>query len=610
MKFLVSRRNFIVITMMMLVLFGLFQFSLVMKDHGNRYDVNDFAAQPSWDAGSAYEPQVCSVGEEEPDGNYIAFIGKNRGDVYRTVEQWCTYSKRNLMVYASVGECRVNRENPPLAILINGEELNPESDTQRLKALSNAHVPMIFCTMPGVDVIQQYPDLMTFLGIDMIMAESVDIVGVHIFPEFVLGGETMYQVLRPEDEKKMDLELTVPWYHTFNGTKSYIIGMFEEQPEDTDVLPSLIWRYSTGDNQVFAVCGDFIRDVSGMGYLEAMLAELSRYDIYPVVNAQNCSIINFPALSNENSGKLSEIYSRSMLSLDRDLLWPNLISVMEGSGFSPTCFLAPQYTYSKDGEPSEEELVFYLKQMKEQNAEVGISMETREDGALAQKVEEDGKFFAEVQNDYHYSALYAKTDELDELEGLFSNALFSNVQTIVTEKTTDRPLFEYWNDHVTLQQATQDVFQYKFSDDLKLKGYETALGYCNILLDMMDVEWPEDEEDEWQKRSETASSNIMTYWKPFEGFERTTASESDLRVRRFLALDYTDSRKEDEDVIHVTVENFDEQAFFILRTHNEQIEEMEGGTYTELETGAYLIEAEKPEFSISLITPSDHEVVE
>lgn len=610
MKFLVSRRNFIVITMMMVVLFGLFQFSLVMKDRGNRYDVNDFVTDSTWDSESVYLPQVRLYGAEAPDGNYVAFIGKSSGDVYNTVEQWCTYSKRNLMVYPSVSDYSHIRENPPQAILIDGEQINPKTDTNKLKFISMAHVPMIFCTMPDVRDIMLDPDLMMFFGIDMIMAESVDIVGVHVFPQFLLGGEIMYQVVHEEDEKRMDLDLTIPWYHTFNGTKSYIIGMFEEHPEDTDILPSLVWRYSTSDNQIFVVCGDFIKDVSGMGYLEAMMAELSDYDIYPVVNAQNFSIVNFPVLTNENSGKMSEIYSRSMLALDRDLLWPNLISVMEGSHFVPTCFITPQFTYQGDKKPSGDELIFYLKQIKEQNAEAGISMETKDEGILAEKVKEDSKFFSDMHNEYIYSAIYAQTKDLKGLEGLFTDELFSGVHTVVTDKSTDKPLFGYFNENVTIQQTTQDAFNYKYSDDLKLKGYETALGYCNVLLDMTDVLWPETEDDEWQKRSEVFSSNVMTFWKPFQLFERTTVSESDLRLRRFLALNYTDIREEDEDTIYVTIENFDETAYFILRTHNEQIAAMDGGTYTKLETGAYLIEAYEPEFSISLITPSHHDVVE
>ncbi len=608
MKYLVSRRNFIVITMMMLVLFGLFQFSLVMKDQGNRFDVNDFNQDSKWQEGSGFTAKVLSPDDERPDGNYVVFIGKKTSEVYNTVEQWCTYSKRDLLAADSVTEYERNWQKNPEAILIDGENLNYEKELNSLKLLLQGRVPLIFCTIPGVDTVKRYPDLMTLLGIDAVTADSVDVVGWHIFPGFLLGGEKIYQVLTEEDEKRMDLELSIPWYHTFNGTKSYIIGEFEEQPKDTDIQPSLVWRYSTSSNQVFVVCGDFIKDLSGMGYLEAMMAELLEYDIYPVVNAQNFSIVNLPVFTDENAEQISKLYSRGMTALNRDLIWPNLVGVMENSDFVPTCFMTPQYEYQGKVAPSEEELVFYLKQMKEQNAEAGISMRTIQDGILKTKVAEDSRFFQEAENDYQYSSIYASAKDLDAVKALFSDPLFSEVKTIVTDQGGDDPLFCYFDKNVTQQGVTHDIFDFKYSDDLRLKGYETALAYSNVLLDMTDVAWPEDEDDEWQKRSEVLSSNATTYWKPFAEFERTTATESDLRIRRFLALNYKDERE--KDTIRVKLDNFDETAYFILRTHGEQIESMEGGVFTELEDEAYLIEAREPEFSIEMITPSDHEVVE
>lgn len=596
--------------MMIAVLFGLFQFSLVMKDQGNRYDTNDFISDSPWTEEDVWQAAVLEPGDAVPEGDYVVYIGSSSGDICNTVMQWCTYSKRNLVVCASVTEYEPDAERKPEAILIDGAQMNVSTDTALLEAWEQADVPLIFCSIPEASVIGKNPRLMRLFGIDEVIAEEVDIAGVRVFSGFLLGGETIYQASTPEEEKRMDLELTVPWYHVFGGTKSYIIGMFEETPEDTDMQPALLWRYGTVNNQIFVVCGDYLSDVSGMGYLEAMMTELLPYDIYPVVNAQTFSVVNFPGLSNENQDKIREIYSREQSTLYKDIIWPNLIAVMEESGFVPTCYLTPQFNYQDSGtEPSEEELVFYLKQMKEQNAEAGLSMKLYAgEEELAAKVQADSSFFGQVENHYVYSSLYTDERNLEELKELLPDSLFSGVRTITSEVSGEDMLLSYGSGNVTVQGITHDAFSYRYSDDLRLKGYETALGYSNVLLDLTDVAWPEEEADEWQKRSEVFSANICTYWKPFEDFERTTATESDHRVRNFLALDYNDER--DGSCITVSIGNMADSAWFLLRTHGESVERVTGGDYVEVEQDAYLIHAWEEQIQIDLNTVEEHRYTE
>ena len=90
----------------------------------------------------------------------------------------------------------------------------------------------------------------------------------------------------------------------------------------------------------------------------------------------------------------------------------------------------------------------------------------------------------------------------------------------------------------------------------------------------------------------------MTYWKPYSAFDKTTLSESDVRGRRFLNLDYSEERQ--GDVICVSVKNFEEEAYFILRTHGEKITAVENGTFTQLEEDAYLIGANEEKLMITL----------
>ena len=63
-------------------------------------------------------------------------------------------------------------------------------------------------------------------------------------------------------------------------------------------------------------------------------------------------------------------------------------------------------------------------------------------------------------------------------------------------------------------------------------------------------------------------------------------------------MDFSESRQ--GNMIEVSVTNFEEQAFFILRTHGEKVTAVEGGTFLELEEDAWLIGANAKKIAITL----------
>ncbi len=75
-------------------------------------------------------------------------------------------------------------------------------------------------------------------------------------------------------------------------------------------------------------------------------------------------------------------------------------------------------------------------------------------------------------------------------------------------------------------------------------------------------------------------------------------SECDIRLRRFLGLDFEDSRT--GDTIRLRANETGGPVWFLLRTHQEAVKSVEGGTFTKLEDGAFLIEVTAEEASIEL----------
>ena len=114
---------------------------------------------------------------------------------------------------------------------------------------------------------------------------------------------------------------------------------------------------------------------------------------YPVVNAQNLSMVDFPVFADENNGEIQKLYSESVTGMVRDIMWPSLISITEQSGMKMTCFVESQEDYLDEIEPNGVFMEFYLKQMKEQDAEAGLSLQYKAVNSLEDKLERDADFF-------------------------------------------------------------------------------------------------------------------------------------------------------------------------------------------------------------------------
>lgn len=100
--------------------------------------------------------------------------------------------------------------------------------------------------------------------------------------------------------------------------------------------------------------------------------------------------------------------------------------------------------------------------------------------------------------------------------------------------------------------------------------------------------------------SKKIAANLGTYWKAYEAFDATTLTESDVRIRRFLALDYKQQRA--GNVITLSLEHREDAAWFLLRLHGEKVTEVAGGSFEEIEDGVYLILAEEDEVSVEVQT--------
>ena len=605
---MVSKRKFFSIAIMMFVLFFLFQFSMVLRDSRNAYDVNSHLTEKKADGENQWTPSDSDSNSSTVTGDDISvvFVGDKSGDMGTAVSRWCTYAKRKMISSKSVNAYKADDKNLPEMMILESEKYAEGDNLTTLETLEKKGVIIVFGCLENVKNIQDNKDLMKFLGIQTVAAEETHLTGVKLFEGLLLGGEVIYDTPKEKEEKKrQDLELDVPWYQVGSGTKTYMVGLFDKKTGkdvENEDLPTLIWRNGIENGSIFAVVGDYMKDSTALGLLDGMRAEASQYTIYPVVNAQNLSMVNFPVFADENNAEMMKLYSQSATGISRDIMWPSLVSIVEKSGMKMTCFIQPQADYTDDVEPETGNLEFYLKQMKEQSTEAGISLEYQKLYKAEDKVTKDTEFFEKEGTNYRFGAAFAKEKDLKGILKDTDSGLLGDVGTLVCDYTEDQPVVSYYSDSVTLQTVTSDGMNYAYSDDIRMRSIQTALGYTNVMLDMYDIFWPQEKTDRWEVMQKRFSSNLLTYWKNFAGFDSTTLSESNARTRTFLNLDYSQSREDTE----ITLKTSEPGSWFVLRLHDEEIDEVEGGTETKLEDNAYLIYAEVTTVKIQVKEPGLH----
>ena len=605
---MVSRRKFFSIAIMMFVLLFMFQFSMVLRDRQNTYDVNSNLAPKQNDGKNVWkneELDPASVGTT--DRRYVLFVGDSSSDMAEAVSRWCTYAKWDISKCSSMEKFKESDKKLPGMLILESEKYALDDNLKKIEELEQKGVLIVFGCLEDPKNIEKNQELQDFLGIYKIVSKKTELTGAKLFEGLLLGGEVVYETPEDKDERdRQDLQLDVPWYQVGSGTKTYMVGLLDQSKQketvENEELPTLIWRNGIRNGSIFCVVGDYMKDSTALGLLDGMVAEASSYYIYPVVNAQNLSMINFPVFADENNEQMMELYSQSITGMVRDIMWPSLISIVEKGGLKMTCFMQPQTNYEDGIEPTSRDLVFYLKQMKEQNAEAGLSLQYKNAESLRDKLNQDAEFFRKADSSYKYGAAYTEEKDLDTVKALMNTELMKNVSTLVCEYTEDEPVISYCTDSVTLQSVTSDGMNYTYSDDIRMRSIQSSLGYTNVMLNMQKIFWPERKKDRWQIMQKRFSSNLLTYWKKFTGFDSTTLSESNTRTRTFLNLDFSETRTDDEIILKTS----ESGSWFILRTHGEEIEEIEGGTQKKLEDNVYLIQAQDTTVKIQVKTAGLH----
>lgn len=606
---MLSKRNFGMMMTIILVILILFLSSAVLREYFNDYNENH-SADSEWVKRSEETKETKDSKNSEKNW-HIIYIGKQDTGYYESIQEWCTYRKAEFEEYSETKKALKKAEayeKENMYLLISGSVLEKDTETVSDSLISyvEAGGKIIFCSLPDYLVIAKSETLKNLLGIQQLRAKTVTLQEIWLYGGFLLGGETCYSFDELQDPDRIDMEREIPWYDISSRTKTYMVGFIkaEEQTKQelhNEDMPAIIWRCNTGEGSVFAVNGDYMEGKSTLGILDAMVYESQNYALYSIVNAQNLSVTGFPDLTKENEKKFAEVYGFDSKQFCQNIVWPDLVSVAQDGDWKITAYLAKKQDNVSKEDADVKSLVDYLKYFNEESAEAGISLGRMNDTDIQKSLEADKQEIEKQDITYPFSGAYIRSENEEQLSKLVKDEklkIFSDVRTICKAYDEEQPVFSWLTDWITTQAITMNGYQYTYKDDFRLKSIQTTLGYSNVQVDLYQLIWPQEREDEWEVVFEKLASNISTYWNPFSVFEKTTITESDTRVRRFLNESVTSDRKADQ--ISIKVENFNEDAWMMLRTHGEKIDSMKNGSWEKIEDDAYLLHLTSSQATVTL----------
>lgn len=593
---MLSKRNLAMMLLMIFVVLVLFLSSVVLKEYYNDYDVNHMATA-----------EVITKIEQNPDTDgdislkhRVLYFGEESNGYYDAIKEWADYRKKAVSVFSNIDGADgiiSAADNKRVCLLVDGELLkdNTAESTEKLTQYVNNGAVVIFYRMPSFGTISGCEALRELLGIQHLRAESVTLHEIRLYSGFLLGGETHYSFEGVSNPELVDMQREIPWYDVSAGTKTYMVGFLSATEKDSlsienEDMPVIIWRSNTDSGSVFAVNGDYMKDAA-LGLLDAMLYEAEEYSLYSVVNAQNLSIVGFPDLTSENTERFAESYGMTSEQFCRDILWPSFVAAAQKGNWKITSFVSVKQSDSTAKEPKLDNLIDYLKYFNEETAEAGISLGRINSTDIWSSLNDEKTALDKLKLDYLFAGGYVRKENKSKLTGLINSNgqidVFSDIRTVVGEYEENQRILSWLTDTVTVQNATTDAYRHSYKDSLRLKSVETALGYSNIQVDIYRILWPESEKDRWENLADKMAANITTYWKPFSAFKKTTISQSDTRVRNFLNGSVESVKKGNS--ISITTEGFNGEAYLLLRTHGETPISMTGGSWEQVEDGAYLL---------------------
>ena len=587
---MISKKNFFTISVMMAVVFFLFMFTGGAKLVLSHYDINEYTPNDNRVSDTGDAKQSIS------DGG-VLYLGDGV-NIRLRLNEWCVYNKRSL-TDVTHGSSYEKSENELSMLVIDGASLK-EEDIPFLIEAGEDGLSLVFASMPTNELISKHTELAALMGIRAIQSESTALIGLHLYEGFLLGGDCVYEASDEESISYQDFNTRVPWYILESGSKVYMDGYLNKAYEDADAsyTPPIIWRYNTGKSYVYAINSDFMSELSALGIYTAVESTRDEVSAYPVINAQNLVLINFPTFAEENTDTIEDLYARKTMNFLRSLLWPAITQVSSANKLIPTYMLSSKLDYGTQAKLDESSVENLFELIRENHGEAAVSLKAYRNASEKEKIEADLEFFDATIDSYDFYSAYIGDCSLEEAMEIFSNEDL-DISTVVTDYDKSKSLILAEDNTICLSPTSSSAY-YSYKTDFTLRSVETALGYSLAKEDLSACVYPKSEDDHLQNFTDDFSGCIHTLYENFDGFDATAITECGNRVRNYLNMEWDISVSEDQKEVTFTSDYYGEEQYFILRCSNKSIKSISEGSYEKLEDGVYLITSKSSYFVVEL----------
>lgn len=572
-----ERPNYVAITLLMCVVMLLFQLvgmSLGLFD--SDYEINRYATLAR---DGSPEPDIPAAAEAGTPDVAVLTLPGTENDPTPAVTDGCAYLRLSMRRYE-----QLTPEALDAGLLVVARPFTAE-EIPVLQARCAAGKPILYASLPEMALLQESEDACLLLGIKRISRVALQTTGLHMYTGFLLGGEMVYENLRP----------VVPYFLLMPGFKVYMAGLTSVATDENAVRAPVLWRAAVGSSLVSVVNGDYLATHSGIGIFTALLADLRGALCYPVVNAQTMMVQNFPFLSVENDAAVRLNYRQSSEKLFFNALLPDVTAVFNLAQYPLSCFFTSALDPSQALDIKWDSLKLYIRLIVGRSGEMGLSGYARDPESAPSKLLSDLQRMRELAHAYTLTIFSPNgMAESDYLPLLADGQPLESVRTVIAplRENRDIDVYRYVTDRAMQIPVTMDAYQTDDQTVLAHRSIETALLASNLSVDMAPVLYPASDGDDWVRLNKAWSDNLSAIMYPFRKLDKLSVSEADLRAHAFLNLRY---RVEYEPgTVRIHFDRLDGEAYFLLRLAEGKVERVTGADVQELEQGAYLLTIREP----------------
>ncbi|MGB8452026.1 MAG: DUF2194 domain-containing protein [Anaerocolumna sp.] len=578
---MIKKVYFFQLTLLMLLLFILFQItstSITFNDLINSFQSN----------GNNLEKNNSMNSRNVNNSDSVLLITGDNESKVKYIEEELLYLHKDYREEKSLLALTDEELKNTEVIILASYNISDAYNLETVQKCMNKGINIIMAIVPGE--IELDKDWCSFLGIKTLNG-GLNQEGISIFSDFLIGGKHDYPKL------KLDIQNI----KVLSNCKTYIAGFPKDNngEESSGDIPDILWRNVYSGSQIYVVNGSFFDNGNGIGIICSIFSQMYEDFIYPVINAKALLVNNAPYLSNENGNEMQKRYARNSQRFLEDIVLPDIIALCMSTKNVPTFYavssLDGESTYGN--ELNTPVLSIVNGELKKIGGEMGISVFDRTDINVEEKTTEAINLFKnQLGSDYEFNSLYFKNH--DNLNDTLVNS--------VNKLTTVHSLVSPWDEGTTFSHYNRDVinipvitegFTYNDEDLFKLHSLSTALGVIIQGIDMNDIVYPESNSYDWTNAYVDLTSATDTYLAGYKYLDGLNITGVESRVSRFL--DSKPNIIQENNSIKISIYNFQEEVFFILRT-NKKVADINNGNAERIEDNAYLISANGADVTITL----------